>query len=48
LHHRFEGWLGDELLETFPCFLVSSAMAAALEEAGLEHAVIESAKSGGY
>jgi hypothetical protein len=35
LHHRFEGWLGDDLLETFPCFLVSSALAAALEEAGL-------------
>jgi len=35
LHHRFEGWLGDELLEVFPCFLVSSALAKALEEARL-------------
>ncbi len=35
LHHRFEGWLGDELLEVFPCFLASSALATALEEAGL-------------
>ncbi|WP_143195322.1 hypothetical protein [Archangium sp. Cb G35] len=34
-HHRFEGWLGDELLEVFPCFLVSSLLAKALEEAGL-------------
>jgi hypothetical protein len=34
-HHRFEGWLGDDLLEVFPCFLVSSALAKALEEAGL-------------
>jgi hypothetical protein len=34
-HHRFEGWLGDDLLETFPCFLVSSALASALEEAKL-------------
>ncbi|HYO64886.1 MAG TPA: hypothetical protein VEU33_02285 [Archangium sp.] len=34
-HHRFEGWLGDELLEVFPCFLVSSALAKALEEARL-------------
>jgi hypothetical protein len=32
LHHRFEGWLGDELLEVFPCFLVSSRLAKALEE----------------
>jgi hypothetical protein len=35
LHHRFEGWLGDDLLEAFPCFLVSSPLAAALEEARL-------------
>lgn len=34
-HHRFEGWLGDDLLEVFPCFLVTSALAKALEEAGL-------------
>ncbi|WP_052518354.1 hypothetical protein [Archangium violaceum] len=34
-HHRFEGWLGDELLEVFPCFLVSSLLAKALQEAGL-------------
>jgi hypothetical protein len=34
-HHRFEGWLGDELLEAFPCFLVSSVLATALEEARL-------------
>jgi hypothetical protein len=34
-HHRFEGWLGDELLEAFPCFLVSSDLASALEEARL-------------
>lgn len=36
LHHHFEGWLGDELLEVFPCFLVSSALGEALEEARLE------------
>jgi hypothetical protein len=35
LHLRFIGWLGDELLETFPCFLVSSRLARALEEARL-------------
>lgn len=34
-HHHFAGWLGDELLEAFPCFLVSSDLAKALEEAGL-------------
>jgi hypothetical protein len=35
LHHHFNGWLGDELLEAFPCFLVSSALAKSLEEARL-------------
>ena len=34
-HHRFEGWLGDELLEAFPCFLVSSDLGKAIEEEGL-------------
>ena len=34
-HQRFEGWLGDELLEAFPCFLVSSDLAKAIEEEGL-------------
>lgn len=34
-HHRFEGWLGDDLLEVFPCFLVTSALAKVLEEARL-------------
>lgn len=23
LHYQFDGWLGDELLESFPCFLVT-------------------------
>jgi hypothetical protein len=34
-HHRFEGWLGDDLLEAFPCFLVTSDLAKVLEEARL-------------
>jgi hypothetical protein len=34
-HHLFQGWLGDDLLTVFPCFLVTSALAKALEEAGL-------------
>ncbi len=27
LHYEFEGWLGDELLESTPCFIVSERMA---------------------
>ncbi|EGQ9760702.1 hypothetical protein FWP30_25060 [Vibrio parahaemolyticus] len=30
LHLEFDGWLGDDLLETFPCFLVSEHLATAL------------------
>ncbi|MGR5062042.1 hypothetical protein [Photobacterium sp. DNB22_13_2] len=30
LHLEFDGWLGDDLLESFPCFLVSESLATAL------------------
>lgn len=26
LHYQFSGWMGDELLESFPCFIISSRM----------------------
>jgi hypothetical protein len=26
LEYRLEGWLGDELLESFPCFIVTSLL----------------------
>ena len=35
LHYEFEGWLGDELLASFPCFIVSERVAAALEASRL-------------
>jgi hypothetical protein len=35
LHYEFEGWLGDELLETTPCFIVSGRVAQAIEKAQL-------------
>lgn len=30
-HHQFEGWLGDDLLEVFPCFFVTAPLANALK-----------------
>ncbi|WP_231570837.1 hypothetical protein [Vibrio jasicida] len=30
LHLEFDGWQGDDLLEAFPCFLVSEHLATAL------------------
>jgi hypothetical protein len=38
LHHIFDGCLGDEILERFPCFLVTERLRALLEESGLSGA----------
>lgn len=35
LHYRFEGWLGDDLLESFPCYLVTERLADALRRSNL-------------
>jgi hypothetical protein len=31
LHYQFDGWLGDHLLESTPCFIVSEQMAREIE-----------------
>lgn len=31
LHYQFDGWLGDELLESVPCFIVTMKMAHEIE-----------------
>lgn len=35
LHYEVLDWLGDDLLESFPCFLISPEAAAALTAAGM-------------
>jgi hypothetical protein len=35
LHYEFDGWLGDDLLECFPCFVVSNRLARELERSNL-------------
>jgi hypothetical protein len=35
LHYQFDGWLGDDLLEAFPCFIVTERLADALEKSAL-------------
>lgn len=30
LNYEVDGWLGDDLLETFPCFVVTARLAGAL------------------
>ena len=36
LNFNLEGWLGDELLETFPCFIVTKRVERAIRDASLE------------
>jgi len=35
LEYEFSGWLGDELLESFPCFIVSDRLASELKNSHL-------------
>lgn len=35
LHHVIDGWLGDDLLECFPCFIVTATLREKLEASGL-------------
>ena len=35
LEYRFDGWLGDDLLETFPCFIVTERLRDALQQASV-------------
>jgi len=33
LHYEFDGWLGDGVLETFPCFIVTRQVKKAIQNA---------------
>lgn len=35
LEYQFDGWLGDHLLESFPCFIISKEAATAIKTSGL-------------
>lgn len=35
LHFEFDGWLGDELIECFPCFLVTESLSNECKNSGL-------------
>jgi hypothetical protein len=35
VHFVFDGWLGDQLVESFPCYLVAPSLAQALADAGI-------------
>jgi hypothetical protein len=42
LHYEFDGWLGDSILETFPCFIVTVDLGNALSESNLTGFSLES------
>ena len=35
LNYEFRGWLGDDILESFPCFIVSDRLKVRIETEGL-------------
>jgi hypothetical protein len=41
LHYKFDGWLGDELLETTPCYIVTERLADDIRRAGLTGAAFD-------
>ncbi len=48
LHYELDGWLGDELLESFPCFIVTENMRQLIESAdpsGCSFGEVEVSKS---
>jgi hypothetical protein len=41
LHYQFDGWLGDELLESTPCYIVTERLSCEITRAGLTGARFE-------
>lgn len=51
LHYVFDGWLGDDLLESFPAYIVTDRareMIAGLGATGCEFGVVEVSKSSAF
>jgi hypothetical protein len=44
LHYEFDGWLGDDLLESFPCFIVTKGLRERLAESGLSGYLFDDAE----
>ena len=44
LHYRFSGWMGDDILETFPCFIFSERLKNAIENNKLKGISFDSVK----
>ncbi|MFP3596896.1 hypothetical protein [Chryseobacterium sp. SIMBA_029] len=35
LHYEFDGWLGDDIIESFPCYLMTEALRKGIEKENL-------------
>jgi hypothetical protein len=44
LHYEFSGWLGDDILETFPCFIVSERLMCEIEKHQLTGVLFDNVK----
>lgn len=44
LHFEFSGWLGDDLIESFPCFLVTQRLKEEIEKSNLTGFIFENVK----
>ena len=44
LHYEFNGWLGDDILESFPCFIVSERLKNEIIKKNLKGIVFEYVK----
>ena len=44
LHYSFTGWLGDDILESFPCYIVTERLANAIRQAELTGLALAGAK----
>ncbi|HEY8969066.1 MAG TPA: hypothetical protein VIM64_08230, partial [Puia sp.] len=44
LHYEFYGWLGNDILESFPCFIVTDGLKKAILDARLSGVVFDQVK----
>lgn len=45
LHYEFDDWLGDVVLQSFPCYMVTAEVAVEIERAGFTGATMDSAET---
>jgi hypothetical protein len=51
LHYEFDVWLGDDLLESFPCFIATRRLAESIAEhrlTGVSYGEVEVSRSGEF